>query len=102
MKYRVCARRVHIDANSSCTHPVFQKQINWTRANTYTRNQAIAYFISSLDSQTCGREREVSRYSCKLGVFSYKTMNYYWANFQKFPTEGISWRKKQTLTEFFI
>ena len=27
---------------------------------------------------------------------------YYWTNFQKIPSKGFSWRKSQTLTEFFI
>ena len=62
---------------------------------------AMAYYINTLDG-----ERSVHGWCelvyLKIGGVSYKTMNYYWANIQKFPTNGISWGKTQTLTDFFM
>ena len=62
---------------------------------------AIVYYINTLDSQSCERDKGESTYLL-IGDVSYKTINYNWANLQKFPIKWTFWRNSQTLPRFFI
>ena len=47
---------------------------------------AIVYYINTLDSQSCEKDKGESTYLW-IGDVSYKTINYNWAYFQKFPSK---------------
>ena len=61
----------------------------------------MAYFINILGSQTSERDRGKPTF-LYFGDISYKTINYNWANFQKFPIKWIFGRSSQTLPRIFM
>ena len=76
----------------------FRIELECTHGNKSLTIPAIAYFIIKQPSRSelCERQGWADTTYLYIGDVSYKTINYNWAYFQKFPTKGISWRKSQT------